>query len=323
MKNPYSLVLLAIMFALISIGALILALGGLFLGPVGLLGFIPFVFGGLMIQGFSWPKDNTTSKVWLIRCFGQITTTKVTGLTFLMDWLPFEIVGKVEIDLAQKDHDFMLKKPIRCSDGVYLDNKKSLISTGMQADNRSGESLKDFQNVGGMKGAIEQLDDMLTMILEPIASLHTSEWMETHGAEIKDLILPIVEGKVGMKNGNGNPDNDDARHLGLIFPKFQVVLVAPEEVIKARNNNRVQIEKREAELINTETMHMQIMDRYRLFSEGRKDKGGNIIVPPTPANLIPSLVEIRAMIIQENLMQAGKVSEVTNKGGVNIVQTPT
>ena len=105
-----------------------------------------------------------------------------------------------------------------------------------------------------------------------------------------------------------------------MFAKLIPVLVAPPDVVKSRVDIQVQTAKREAETTDTETVNQQIISRYQLFSEGRKDANGKVLIPATPKDEIPTLSEIRMMIIQENLEHDNKLQQVINQGGLNVAQ---
>jgi hypothetical protein len=313
------------MLALMSFGALMLVMGYLF-------GFVPLILGGLMLQGLKWPPDAKTKKVWIITAFGQMTDVKVTGLTMLLDWLPMEIIGKVEIDMVKVDHDFKLTKPVRCIDGIYIDNTVSEISVSMSPDDKDdvhgliaypktgGEKLRDFQNAGGIEGVKRQLDDILTSWIQEIAKEpgHDSKWMEENGLQIAEILLPRIKGEVGATRATNNPDLDDVRGLGIAFNKFQVVLLPSQKIIDARNDVQVQNDKRAANRVNTETVNLQIVERLQLYRNGKRDGAGNVLIPPTPTDKIPSIETIRGMIIQEMLAHDGKLTQTINQGGLTV-----
>ncbi len=270
----------------------LLVLGLYMLLQVNLWGLVPFVLGGIMMQGIKGPVSKPTKKVWLLTFFGKQTDTVVEGLTMVLDWLPIDVVGFIEVDMAQIDHDFILKKKIRCLDNVYMSGS---VSVSMKPNKAN---LQGFLSIGEIEGAKKQLDDLLTVWVQVFAKDKTSAEMEIAGEEMINKLLKLIS---GLPTPDTDPDShvDDTRGFGLEFPKFQVVLNLPDEVIKTRNNRLTELAEREAELEDTETINQQIIKRMSI------DKS-------------LSAKEARQQIFDEKVLKADKYTKIVNEGGVNI-----
>ena len=336
MKNPYPGLLNPYSGTLLILMIVGIVGGGARIYNGNLWGLIPLILGMLLCIGFKWPEEAKPRRVWLITFFGQMTAVKTDGITLLLDWIPMmKIIGNVEFILLKKDIDINFKKPIRGSDGKYVEGFASVSIVPDELDDEpgltdrygdwksGGEKLRDFGNTGTLENVVEQLDDILTTQMEAYARAngHTTEWLEEHGREISEELLPCITGLRGPPANVGNHELDDTRGFGIRFTKFQIVLRAPDKVIEARTNIQVTEETRKAELVNTETVNRQIVERLKLYRVGKIDENGIMVVEPTPTHLIPSLAEIRNMIFQENLEHDGKVSQVINQGGINMLNT--
>lgn len=317
--NRYSLTLLIIM-------GMLLICGGMWLYSGNLIGLAPLIMGGLMFQGFRTP-DPSPRRVWLITFFGQKTKTKVENLVLLLDWLPIRIIGIVEFLMVKVDHDFPLKKPIRCSDGAYV---YGFVSVSMLPDEKDdpptaiqwksgGEKLQDFDNAGQMDGVKKQLDDILTAWIQEFGDKHDSEWMERNGLQIANELRPRVEGLQGTDNGN-NSALDDTRGLGVTFTKFQIILNPSDKIIDARNDLKVEEAQQKAELFETQTVNKQINERMAIYARPIKDADGTVLVPAEPP---PTRTEARNMVFQERLEKDGKVQLIINDKGINLVNVNT
>ena len=298
----------------------LITFGGLCLWDGHFLGLIPFVAGGLMLQGFREP-ESSPSRVWIITFLGKKTDCLSRSTTMLLDWLPLKIVSYVELLLEKIDHDFLLKKPVFCKkDGGYI---YGFVSVSMEPDcdddpdsvpldqRKSGaEKLSDFNNAGEMKGIKTQLDDILTSWIEQIANEDGNEkttvWMETNGNEISEILLRRISGQEGIP-GHGNSHLDDVRGLGVKFTKLQAVLSTDKDVIRARNDKLVEKAQRSAEKFDTETINGQVRLRAKLYTKDEPD--------PTKR---PSLADIRKEIFDERLAKQGKFQKTVNQGGINV-----
>lgn len=346
--NPISLTLLVIMLA-----SFVLGLAMVF--NAKFVGFILLLVAGWIATGFDYP-ESSPKRVWLLTIFGQKTTVKSYGLTLLLS--PF--IGKVEISLLKVDHNFPLTKQVVCTkrgstsrDGNrliegYIDG---IISVSIVPDDKDdpdtvpadqwksgGQKLRDFDNVGQIKGVTEQLDDVLTAWVQEIADTESIDmlWMETNGPAIANILVPYLldlEDKDISALRANNPripmdinikgietaHINDARGLGVTFNKFNVVLKpADSKVIEARNRFAIEEAQRAAQLLNTKTMNQKIIERAKLYREGVKDAAGNVIIPPDPKP--ESMAEIRAGLIQEDLVDDGKATLIMNKDGLTVAQ---
>ena len=311
--NKYSQRLLAIMITLI-------VFGGLCLWDGNFWGLIPFVMGGLMMQGFREPEASP-SRVWIITFMGQKTECLSRKTTLLLDWLPLEIVGKVEIPLVKVDHNFPLKKPIYCpKDGGNVYGTVSLsfmpdchddVDPTTGSITRSGaEKLSDFDNAGGVPGVEAQLDNMMTVLIGHIANGNANDqkdtlWMETHENEISEMLKKHLDGECAVA---GTPSGlADATGLGVKFTKLNVVLKTHDKVIEARDDLLIENAQRRAEIVDTETTNQQIEKRLAMY----------LASEPTAANR-PTVAKMRKEIFDERQLKAGKFQTIVNEGGVNV-----
>jgi len=323
--NPYSGTLLTIMVAGLYLGATWLFNGNFW-------GLIPLLIGILISTGFRFPEEASPSKVWLLTFFGWITTTKVTGLTLLLDFKKVHIISKVEVELKQTDLNIELTKSILCSDRAYIEGTVSISYMPDDKDDgigfvdndgiwkSGGEKLREYinANMKDEKAVKSQLDDILTAWVQLFANTHTSHELETRQQEYGDVILEDIIGTRRVPTTTGNNSLDNARGLGLRLKKFKLIIKPPATIITARNDVQIQEAKRRAELVTTETINKQIAERLKLYFEGYRDPvSGILVVPPTDPARIPSLDVIRAQIIQENLEHDGKLTQVMNQGGLN------
>ena len=96
-------------------------------------------------------EEARPSKVWLITWLGQMTTTKVSGFTLLLDWIPkVDIIGYEEFELKLTDVDIELRKPIRCSDGKYVGGFVSVWVMPDSEDDPIG--FRDRMEIGNLAG---------------------------------------------------------------------------------------------------------------------------------------------------------------------------
>lgn len=288
---------------LMIIVATMIAIGGMATFYQEMWGVIPLILGGMMLlKGFKIATPSP-KKVWLITLFGRKTGTVVRSWPVLLfDWIPLQPVGYLEFELSRKDHDFQMKKPILCSDGKYVEG---LISTSIMADDTNGQTLSDFDDIGRIKGIIDQLDDILTSWVQEIANdkEHGSTWMETQGNTITIILLKRITGEIGTSLGNN--EFDDTRGLGIKFTKFQVILRPPDKVIDARNEKAVEEANRVSEMFETETENEQILLRYHLYGGAKTMK------------------ECRDEIFDARALKAGSYKKIVNQGGVNVATIPS
>lgn len=334
--NPYPSLLNRYCGPLLAILILSFVAGIWMLYRHNFYGSIPLLWGGLMCQGFREPEDAKPRRVWLITLFNQMTTTKVDGLTLLLDWLPgINVIGHVEFELKVVDEDIAITKEIICIDNVYIVGFVSVAYLPDELDDPAdlkpilgdewrtgGEKLRDFGNVGGIEAARKQIDDVFTVWMQNFANENDSVWMERNIQNIGEDFLACVTGLKGERKEFGNSKLDDTRGLGIRFKKFQPILKAVPKVIEARTDVKVQTEKRRAELVNTQTMNDQIIARLSLY-QGIKNEDGSWRIEPTPKNKVPRIDEIRNQIVQENLEHDGKLTQVLNEGGLNLVKVPS
>jgi len=324
--NEYSGMLLMIMTACLIGGAILLY-------NADIWGAIPFMFGIMMLNGVKWPQEAKPTRVWLLTVFGQMTTTKIEGPTLVLDWIPkFNIIGYEEFVLKKVDRKIPLRKPVLCKDGVYVEGEISAAFLPDSEDDppghkdkrgewkSGGEKLRDYANADDVEDIIDQLDDILTVWVQNFGNKWTSTDMEVKSQEMSAELLQCVTGTKGFAGEAGNSDIDDTRGLGIRFTKFQVILKAPQKVIDARVDIQVQGAKRMAEVVNTHTVNLQIAERAKMYTEGVRDQNGKQVLPPSPT-MCPPVAKLRDMVFQENLEHDGKVSQVINQGGINVVES--
>ncbi len=344
---------------LIMLGCMIY--GGMKLYLHDKTGWACLIVGFLMLLGVDSPPTEGTKRVWLVTAFGQMTTIRVYRTSLFFNWKKLNIIGYTEIDLKKFDKDFKLKKPVLCKasikkkrdgtmekeDSIYIDDEKSIISAGIFADDTDddpfipgwdktripllgGEKLKMYVNAGSDKGILEHLDDVITGTLESLGKLRTCQWMEKNGQQVALMMLPLLMGAIHSKIKNMDPAHvgskkiknknlsaiDDAQGLGIAFTKFNPILLPAKNIVEARNKVQVNKDERRGQRVVTETINQQIEDRYALY------RYGTDTILATPLDEIPPLAEIRKMILEENLMAEGKVTQVNNPRGMNLVQTP-
>ena len=332
--NPYNGTLI-----LITLFCIVKGLQGLLAGNFWFV-FL-FAFGVLtVIKGVKQPPSDGSRKVWLVTCLGQMTTTRVEKMTLFLDWIPLlPIIGHVEIDMKKENVDFPMAKPVICKDGKYVEvlisttmveddlDDKVIFRNGEKVGKNAGEKAKEFINAGRFDGIKKALPDMFTALVQYIGTKYTSVEMEKIQLKITEMLLNLVSGKEGTTEEERefrgrNSSLDDTRGFGIRFTKFVVIVRPPAKVIEARNELQVSEAKRQVDVVVTDTVNEQIARRYDLYVNGKKDKDGKVIIPATPHHKIPSLAEIRNMVLQEKLAADGKVSQVINEGGINMTGLP-
>lgn len=336
---------------------LLLLIGWVLLDKSNFWGLVPFVLGFLMFLGYQWPERADPERVWLISTFGKMTTVVVDGgPTLLLNWIPkVKIVDKVEIILEPTDIDIPFSKNVLCLDSAdtreemritppkelkpgdiidpsryhsYLLGNMSAVYVADDEDDpigtpgwkSRGQKLRDFVNNSTKKAeVIRKLDDLVTLWVQEWACGNTSEQMEVAQFLIGDYVLKRLTGVMGRASERGNNSVlDDIRGLGIKFKKFAPNLFPPKEVIDVRNRVRVERANRKAELVGTETMNLEIGLRMKLYRQGMKDEQGQWVVEPVPADKLPTIDTVRAMIVQEKLQRQGKLEQNINEGGLNV-----
>lgn len=297
MNNKYSIGLLLITGALLLIGGL-----GLFHGH--LLSFIPLFLGvAMLLKGFRELSAANPKEYGLITFFGIRTKTVVKGLIFMLDWLPFDIVGVTVFDMRKVDKDFPIES-IRCCDGVRVGGREA-VSISLSPDENN---LGEFDDAEQMDGIHLQVDDMLPAWLQEIARQdgHDYKWMETHTSEIRDELYR----RLTTPNTKGSLIG-----LGVVINKLQVKLHPNNpDVIKADESSVIEILDRKGQELDTETINKQVNARYQRYIQEWRDAG-------SPPDKKPSWKKCRREIFDERLAKAGKYQKIVNKGGVNVTET--
>lgn len=348
LMNPISLTLLVVM-----LGCFVLGLVMVF--NFKLSGFILLAISGWIATGFDYPKPSP-KQVWLLTIFGQKTTVRSYGLTLLLP--PF--IDKVEISLLKVDHDFPLTKQVVCTrrgSSTSVEEKNpsiegyidGIVSVSIVPDDQDdpytvpktewksgGQKLRDYDNVGQIEGVKKQLDDVLTAWIQEVADTKSIDmlWMETNGPAIAYFIRTHLVGLKDVKpptdkklhipedvkiTGIANAHINDARGLGVTFPKFNVVLKpSDQKVIDARNRVAIEEAQRSSQIMNTRTMNEKIIERATLYHQGAQSKDGKTKIPADPRP--ETLAEIRAGLVQEDLVDADKATLIMNKDGLTVAE---
>lgn len=299
MRNKYSITLLAIMGTLMTVGAISLFHGFLW-------GFIPLILGMLMLQGFKELSGSNPREMGLIKFMGIRTTTRVEGITFLLDWLPIEIVGVTKFDMRQEDKNFTIES-IRCCDGVRM---TGIASISLLADPDNLGALDDAKLT---KGVQDLVDEMVVVWLQEIAENSVAldggensyKWMESHSKELGNKLREKLE--------HGEGDLVDIENLGVRIYKLSVKLKpVSQDIIKADEDFIVERLQRKSEVEDTITVNTQTEERLK-FLVSDWEKCGKLGRRPT-------FDDARKQIFNERLAKAGKFSKVVNKGGINVTK---
>ncbi len=300
LTNNYSSRLIGIMLSLITLGSLA-AFYGYYV--TGLILIIP---GVMMFQGFKELSGADPREMGLIKFFGTRTDVTVSGLTFLLDWLPIEIVGVAIFNMQQEDKNFPVKS-IRCYDGVRLTGG---ISLALAPD---PNNLGAYDDAKQMKGVQEQAGEALTVWLQEIVEKEktpdgnemTYKWVESHSKELGDII------RLKLENGN---DLLNLKNLGVIIKKLAVKLEPiSKKIIDADEDRIVEQLQRQGELEDTETVNRQVQKRFDRYLQEWKE---NASIGPKP-----TFQACRKEIFDERLAKDGKYTKNVNEGGINVVQS--
>jgi hypothetical protein len=271
-----------------------------------------------MIVGLEGPISDTkgaSQKVWLVTFRGQPTTVFVRSTSMFLRW-PIVVVGYIEQDTAQHNETFPLSKKILCKDGKYIEGKVSYAARIDIDDDdpekhskpkKGGEKLNQFATAHGHEGIKQNLDEIITLTIEKNFARHNKrDVLERHNSEISQEVHRLIT------TGNFVSHRRDesivnALSYGIKFDKFEVILEAPEPMRKSRIDAEVEEPERLKELTETETINKQIDERIEIY---RKN---------SPKDKIPSVAEIRAEILQERALAAGKYEQFETKGRGGIV----
>jgi hypothetical protein len=316
LANIYSMSLLMIMSWFLLSGICMTIIGGLWLTIGGCL-FI--IMGCLMMQGFKQPDQTKAKKKWIITYLGEPTKETVESFTLLLDWFPMPTIGYIEVNMNLVTHDYKAEKMLRCRGGYLI---AEIVASFEPDPDCDGLGLYKYVSSGGEKNVIEQLNGILTVWMQWFANLKslkiddkvickriTCDWMESSANVITDYVLKRIAGEVGRDEENGeNTSLDDVRGLGIKITKLSIVLTAPEDVIKARNEANVQKGRQQARNANSISMNTLIRKRASLY--GRE--------------LEPNNTD-EAQILMESLTvdDSGNVKAIINQGGLNLSETKT
>jgi hypothetical protein len=294
MNNKYSMGLLMIMGTLLLIGIV-----SLFAGFI--IGIIPIFLGvAMLLKGFRELSAANPREAGLITFFGnRMDDTKVKGLIFIMDWLPFDIVGVTVFNMQKVDKEFPVVS-IRCCDGIRMNG-----STFMSASPDENH-LGKYDDAQRMDGIHAQFQDMHVTWLQEIAIQpgHDYKWMETHPNEIAIELRK----KLDAQSPLGNIEN-----LGFKINKLQVRLKPINtEVIKADESQTFEMLDRLGQVKDTKTINNQTEARYQMYLKEWEKDG-------SPAGKKPQRQACRKEIFDERLAKAGKYEKMVNEGGVNVI----
>jgi hypothetical protein len=294
LTNKYSASLLGLMGLLVCLGALALFNGSLW-------GFIPLILGGLMIKGFRELSPADPREIGLITFLGKRTTITVEGLTFLLDWLPIEIVGVAVFSMQQEDMDFDIKS-VRSSDNVRM---KGTVSISFIPDKNN---LDKFDDAKQMKGIEALIDDMLPVWIQNYAQNdqsngpklgHDYAWLETRPKEVGKYLREKLENK-----DTTDGDTLDLADLGVLIKKFSVSLSPiSTKIVDAGEDTVVELLQRNAEKEDTKTVTEQAENRHEAYVKKMGSKA-------------PTLRECREEIMFERLAKDKKVTII--QGGKNV-----
>lgn len=308
MNNKYSLGLLAIMAISLCVGAMMLYTGNI-------IGIVPLCWGALMLKGFKQLSPSNPKECGLITLFGNRTKTTVSGTTFILDWLPFDVVGVVVFDMRQEDMDFDVES-IRCSDGVRVGGKKA-ISASIIPDIKN---LAKFDDAKRMKGIREQFDETFIALLQEIAREegHGYRWMESHSEEIARELRRKLCSRLGdsSRQEDAEPSDESITNIagfGVKIKKLRVKLTpVNKKIIEADESQVFEELDARGQLIDTRTINRQTEERYKIYFDEWID-GGRIGDPP-------SRKECRAEIMDERLAKNREYKKIVNPRGINVVQ---
>ncbi len=309
-KNEFSLAVWFIEVGLTLVGVLI---------TFGLTvwGIIPLAIGVVfMKKGLMGPKstdedeESKAKKVWLITFLGKPTDVVIEGLSLLLPEFLDDIMGHIEFNTAQMDKNFLIEekdKPIIGLDGVAVTGKVSVSIRPDYTDdpedmpNRrsAAQKLQDLANVLGIKGVQGQLDDLIpTWIQDMYGNRYDSIWIERNGVAIARGIAEKIQ-RGEFQSGTRGTDIDDTVGFGIEITKLQVLLKSPKPVMDARNQKAVEMAQREFQILETETIDMQIKQRMDTFG-----------IPYDQA---------REAVLEDNLERDGNLRGIRNRGPGTVI----
>lgn len=294
------------------------------------IGFIPLTMGGLLCLGFRQLKASPV-EVGIITVFGDKVPVVVDeGLTLLLDWLPFDIIGIIIIEAETKNEDFKDRVSARCSDGAtvtgtvsvtfrpdYDDDDPAVVANPMSA----GEKLILYANSGQRKGVIEQLDDIIVDCVKEIARKdghtpdgHTYEWMSSNPGEI----AKILRAKLCDIPPDSTSALGSAKRMGIKIINIQVELIPSDKVSKTDEDKVVERLQRQAELEDITTYKLQVDELRNGFVEDNRLRvaRGELPIP------VPSYEEICAWVDKQRTLKEGKRTVIEAGKLVNFNNVP-
>ena len=295
MNNKYSLTLFFIQLLCLLVGSVMLICYNLW-------GLIPFIWGGLMFLGYKELSGSQPREMGIITLYGKRTSARVEGLILLLDWLPMNIIGVSIFNMQIDDRDSVItpEKSIRCADGVRM---IGVVSMALQAN---GANLDRLDDAKGMDGIFKITDDMCPSWLKDIAKTpgRTYQFMEDQNIEVAKQLRTRLEDPNNSLGGIAN--------LGVTIRKLEVILrPLSDDIIKADQDQVVEVLERKAEEADTETINNQVLKRLKAYEVWAGNDAAKI-------KLIPTWKQLREEVVFERLAKDKKVTIIQGGRNVNL-----
>lgn len=287
--NPVSKTILGSVIGLGIVGLFMAVLGSLWGIPVFATGVIMLVFG---LTKFSPDKPRTAG---LLTRNGVPIKGKdgkgyvVGGITILMDYFPF-FIGAIPIDITNQDKNFPMTATCKGTDDK---NKGTVVLEGeVSVSLRPNiNDLVDFVDAGAdMKKIWDQLDDIVVNAVRE--KCKDKSWIDVvqNGKEIGDKVKEHVL---------------DNQSFGVEIFKLQVVLNAPKTLVKSALQREVEMQERQSDNLDYETMRLAAQTLLNAFELDPKTKGKY------------GLDDCLKMIQNQHQIQQGRSFLMDSSGGNN------
>ena len=261
-----------------------------------------------MFLGYKELSGSQPREMGIITLYGKRTLARVEGLTLLLDWLPMNLIGVSIFNMQIDDRDSVItpEKSIRCIDGVRM---IGVVSMALQAN---GTNLDKFDDAKSMDGIFKITDDMCPSWLKdiaqtsggPTAPVRTYQWMEDQNIEVAKQLRLRLEDPNNSLGGIAN--------LGVTIRKLEVILrPLSDDIIKADQDQVVEVLERKAEEADTQTINKQVVLRLKAYEDWAGNDAAKI-------KLIPTWNKLREEVVFERLAKDKKVTIIQGGRNVNL-----
>ena len=236
-----------------------------------------------MFLGYKELSGSQPREMGIITLYGKRTSARVEGLILLLDWLPMNIIGVSIFNMQIDDRDSVItpEKSIRCADGVRM---IGVVSMALQANgaNMCPSWLKDIAKTPG----------------------RTYQFMEDQNIEVAKQLRTRLEDPNNSLGGIAN--------LGVTIRKLEVILrPLSDDIIKADQDQVVEVLERKAEEADTETINNQVLKRLKAYEVWAGNDAAKI-------KLIPTWKQLREEVVFERLAKDKKVTIIQGGRNVNL-----